>query len=308
MPQINKILHRIWYGSSLPARYKGFLLRLKTLNPDYSIWLHSDPGSMSKADYEVLQAFCQENKIELRNIREEVLEDSDLIQLELNKSLKRGTDYEKRLCYVRAADVTRLALLYQYGGIYTDTDIIPDQGFGRLEAPEGFLQTYYSGEGNKPYWKTKSGQAYVERVEYDFMASVPGTEFYKVALAIIRCNYQSLQESHDPESWLYSSNFFLVVKGTMSLTGLATLDAYNYLLQRKKIRRIEDTYCSVKPFYLDNKDGTWHPPRRERNFFDVSSAPIEKKLTAFQQLAKQKRQALFPFQELERESYHRSMP
>ena len=202
MPTIPKKLHRIWFGSHLPEKYQENLTQLKRLNPDYELILHSDPETMSKDEYQALTAYCKDKGITLLNVREEKIENLDLIIKELDGSKSRIFDYEKRLNYTRASDLARITIIYHYGGIYTDTEIFPVRGFGVLEAPAGFLQTYYL-KTEKPYIITPKGP-YVHCVEYDFMAGVKGAVFFAIASEVSKHDYRALSDSERPELWLYS--------------------------------------------------------------------------------------------------------
>ena len=290
--KINNILHRVWFGSALPEKYRDNLLLLKQKNPAYRVWLHSDPDTMAKKEWKSLQQFCSKNDIFLFNIRKEKLVNGDLIQQELENSKKRTTVFEKRLCYVRASDIARLAIIYQYGGIYTDTDLRPINGFGNLFAAEGFLQTYY-GKGEEG----KTSKTLVYDLAYDFMAGIPGAEFYRIALAVIRANYNVLKISPAPERWLYVPDIHLMEDAIVALTGGATHHAYNYLLQQNKIKSTAATYLDTSLMYKPNADRAWQPPTHAAtSIFSVVAESVQRDFDTFKAKAKETRFAQFPFQ------------
>lgn len=299
MPEIAKINHRIWFGSNLPEHYQGNLIALKELNPDYELCLHSDPESMTDEEWVALTAFCEKNTITLRSVREEQIPAKEHILKELDDSRNSELSIaKKRLAYVRASDITRMAVIYHYGGIYTDTDLLPKAGFGTLEASEGFLQTYYN-LTSPPYVETEKG-VFVKRVEYDFMAAVAGNRFYEVALGIIDIHYKALEPASN--LWRFADDNAIGSKGVYDLTGWATVHAYNHLLQNGGIADLKATYLDTSEFYKSQYDRSWQSASSANNlnslFFAQKTRQLaEDQLKADATRLKEKRFIAFPYDE-----------
>ncbi len=84
-PQIPKIIHQIWLGSSLPDKYKTWQQSWKECHPDweYKLWTDKD-----------IEEFGLVNKYW----------------------------YDKAVNYAQKADIARYEILYREGGLYVDTD------------------------------------------------------------------------------------------------------------------------------------------------------------------------------------------
>lgn len=96
---MEKIIHQIWVGPhQMPDREVGFVESMKTNNPDFEHILWTD-----------------------KNLPE--LHPSIMAKVEHFKQIK---------IYAFAADVLRVALVYEYGGIYADVDLMSIKGFGDL--------------------------------------------------------------------------------------------------------------------------------------------------------------------------------
>lgn len=83
---IPKIIHYCWFGGRIPAKFEKYIDQWRKKCPDYELKLwNEDSFDLNSAEY-------------------------------LKKAVKAG-----RWAFV--ADYARLAALYQYGGIYLDTDV-----------------------------------------------------------------------------------------------------------------------------------------------------------------------------------------
>lgn len=83
---IPKIIHYCWFGGNIPAKFEKYIAQWHEKCPDYELKLWNEHNfDLSSAEY-------------------------------LKKAVKAG-----RWAFV--ADYVRLAVLYEYGGIYLDTDV-----------------------------------------------------------------------------------------------------------------------------------------------------------------------------------------
>ncbi len=84
-PRIPKIIHIIWFGSPLPAKYNKFVASWKEHHPDWEVklWVDDDIGSFP---------------------------------LETGEKIFQATNFGQR------SDIFRYELLNYYGGLYVDTD------------------------------------------------------------------------------------------------------------------------------------------------------------------------------------------
>jgi len=84
-PKIPKIIHQIWLGSPLPEKFKFYAQTWQLFHPDwhYILWTDAD---IAKLNLENRQA------------------------------------YDKAINYAERSDIARYEILYQFGGLYVDTD------------------------------------------------------------------------------------------------------------------------------------------------------------------------------------------
>ena len=264
MFEIPKRLHRIWFGSDLPLDYRKNLVILKEKNPEYIVFLHSDSKTMEQEAWDSLTTFCLEHTITLSDIRNIRINNKDLIERELDDSLSRGSTYEKIQNYVRASDLARIAILVEWGEIYTDTEISPHTGFGTLYAQYGFLEAFYPGLWNSSYESIMSqstGQMcpVVIHIQYDFMAGIPQNELHKVAEKINRLDYEALTKTDCHKIFLYSLDRKIISDTNMSLTGSATKHAYNYLISQGLITNFEAVLLKTERYFNMTRAHSWCP-------------------------------------------------
>lgn len=237
--KIPKIAHRIWFGDPFPDKYKAYLCTLSQLNPDYQIKLWSDPETVSVESYIQLKTFCTTNNIVLCNIREHMtLTNFDLITQELNASNK--TETHKKLHYVRASDIARIAILLAEGGIYMDTDSEPLYAFPEFNAVYGVLLKWFGDRGKNigiNYFNVQEQHYnfdyYFSNIFYDFIASVPHHKLLTTAAKITCQDYKTYQTSAS-KAWESCDDPQLLLYGTIKLTGTALKWALNHLYQTEQ--------------------------------------------------------------------------
>ncbi len=105
--QIEKNIHFIWIGSLVKEKYARALLECRRINRDYAIFFWIDDHTLNNNIKLLLQIY----DIEIKHIHE--IQD-DYILHQLSKFDNYG--YK--------ADILRMHIVYEYGGIYTDIDSI----------------------------------------------------------------------------------------------------------------------------------------------------------------------------------------
>ena len=111
---IPKIIHYCWFGGNIPAKFEKYIDQWRKKCPDYELKLWN------------------ENSFDLSSVEY------------LKKAVKAG-----RWAFV--ADYVRLAALYQYGGIYLDTDVellgtfdsLLDQNLDLKRANKSMVQLFW---------------------------------------------------------------------------------------------------------------------------------------------------------------------
>src|SRR3990167_8518521 len=238
--RIPKIAHRIWFGDGFTPKYQKYMRLLATLNPDYTVKLWSDPGTMSETAYRFLQMFCKENHIELRNIREHnELINYDLIMEELDTAPQRFS--YRRLHYVRASDIARISILFEQGGIYTDADTKMTKPFQEFQAKYGVLLKLFGvSSENLCYnffeilFPPKVYHYFFTNIFYDSIACTPHHQLLEMTVAIIQRDYQTYHTSLHRE-WENCTDSNVLLYGTIKLTGTALKWALNYGHQSGKL-------------------------------------------------------------------------
>lgn len=259
---IPKIAHRIWFGDPFPEKYRGYIKSLSEVNPDYIIKLWSDPITMSDEGYANLNIFCMEHRIELCNIREHTdLDNYPIIIAELDASFNDRS--RRKLHYVRASDVARVAIKIKEGGVYTDTDSRTLAPFPHFSARHGFLLKNQQIDDESLCFfnvgKTaKRYQYYFPDVLYDFMACVPNHPLFKLAAQITTLDYRTYRASAF-RAWEKSSNTETLAYGTVRLTGTAIKRALNYSCQSGEFVFNDpmEFFLETDPFMQGDYDKSW---------------------------------------------------
>lgn len=94
-PGIPRIIHRIWFGSLLPHAYVEYGDMWRSLNPDWEVWDWGDDGTLKVLD------------LPAQDFRDRA------------KELCPGDHFRFK------ADILRLELLHEFGGLYVDMDVEP---------------------------------------------------------------------------------------------------------------------------------------------------------------------------------------
>lgn len=99
-PTIAKLIHFIWVGSEIPAKYvdnvKRFVLHNQPNGYSFYLWVDHDTPSIQG--------------VEIKNIRTLEIQNQTQFDQEINNGAK--------------ADILRYEIVYQYGGMYSDIDVI----------------------------------------------------------------------------------------------------------------------------------------------------------------------------------------
>lgn len=244
--------HRIWFGSFLPERYQQYLLNFKKHNPHFKIKLWTDYETISAEDYKNFEIFCSENNIALKNIREnKALINYDLITEELDSS-KIDTKFSK-IHYVRAADLSRVAILIAEGGLYTDTDTDTIDELCDIDMPLGFLIN--KAKRGKP---VNNNRLTYTSVGYDFMASFPNNEIMLLAAKISQLDYSSYHLNKDVR-WRGSKQHQVHWFSTVTLSGSSVLYALDFLIANNQVPadKIDSLFVDISPFCISFFDKSW---------------------------------------------------
>lgn len=277
---MKKILHFIWFGSCLPLQYQLNILSFQTFNPTYKIKLWIDPKALSPVDKSAMDTFSSLNSIPLCNIRDSVLLNQDLIIEELD-SAEADRKENARLHFVRASDLARIAILYDEGGIYLDTDTtciatIPQD----IQLKQGFLsQTTGINELNF----AENPDVLLEAIYYHFMVAEPHNQILELTAAISRVDYASYHASRHRQ-WESSLDRQTLMEGTVKLTGTALRWAFNYLLSNKQLvlESLDDIFLDAGVFSHSQFDKSWlqdfqpNPASVEQGSLDAFCNEIER--------------------------------
>lgn len=140
---IPKELHFIWLGSRVPDKYKNNLLTWLQQNPDYNVNLYIDSAALPIAtcteDLLDMKNFCKANRIALHDVAK-IPEFQEFVQLPWYNDWLIGED--KVFAY--AADTLRLEIIYRFGGVYSDIDMICEAPLGDLSNTYGFVGWKYN--------------------------------------------------------------------------------------------------------------------------------------------------------------------
>lgn len=201
--EIPKQLWLIWYGSVLRnTSIHPYVNRLKEwmeLNPDYKVFLVSDSDSMEPEEFLKMQTLCDDESINLKNLQDDEFSNLDLLTFIKNEI--------KHKMWGLASDITRMALLYKFGGIYVDCDI-PPICLKTIHAPLGvsFANYYFELQAS---WLNS----------IDFMISSPGHFLFKILLTYVATVINVVDSKEENKIWRESSSKAMVNKATMLLTG-----------------------------------------------------------------------------------------
>lgn len=103
-----KYMHRIWMGSEMPERYARYGELWEELNPDMTLW-----------------DWTEEEILDTAWVNTAVLQDL------YTKSQQPGADMVAY--YTHVADVVDYELVYRFGGIYVNCDLMPIKPLSSIE-------------------------------------------------------------------------------------------------------------------------------------------------------------------------------
>eukprot|EP00397_Hematodinium_sp_SG-2012_P053219 GEMP01063398.1.p1 GENE.GEMP01063398.1~~GEMP01063398.1.p1 ORF type:complete len:387 (+),score=74.37 GEMP01063398.1:111-1271(+) len=115
--EVPRIIHFIWIGSTLPAKYAVTVAAAMEKNPNFAVMLWLE-FPLKEAETEFLAgkaAGRPAGPVVAKLLDEEVFRAAAVLAEETNPGTK--------------TDVYRLELLYKYGGIYMDTDMLVQHGY-----------------------------------------------------------------------------------------------------------------------------------------------------------------------------------
>lgn len=249
---IISVLHRIWFGSSLPENYQEFVLNFKKHNPHFKIILWTDFDTITSEEYGNFRAFCNKHNITLENIREHKnICNYDLIIEELDAVKSDPKNF--RVHCVRASDLSRVAILIDQGGLYTDTDTDTYATLPEIDLPLGFLITKAS--RGKPVLNKRLNFA---AIGYDFIAALPQNNILILAAEISRLDYTVYHENKDTR-WQMSKQPHIHLASTTRLTGSSIFCALNYLLANNQLPedKIDSLFYSPETYMPSYYHKSW---------------------------------------------------
>lgn len=256
---IPKIAHRIWFGEPFIDKYKLYLQELASLNPDFVIKVWSDPEVVSQESYDELLSFCKIHHMELcpiRQHRELVNYESIIEELEASKN----TITHKKLHYVRASDIARIAVLFSEGGIYSDTDSKMLQPFPQalLDKKIAIKSIGPESKSNVIWVEGQQYQCFVQQMMYDFIAAEPNHPLLQLTTEINRLDYKTYHLSNNTQ-WQDSSDYHVLCWGTIRLTGTALKYAINFMHQSMQLNATDMNalFVDVDDFMQADYDKSW---------------------------------------------------
>jgi hypothetical protein len=198
--EIPKILHLIWFGD-LPDDLDCKIKLWKKHNPNFKIWLWTSEDfveNFNNIKYDFLET----------KLIEDSLEKNEIIKLWLAQSI----DKWGKMIYGAASDVTRLSIITQYGGHYTDLDNYP----GKIDDDWGMKYGFYILKNNRGHLLPA------------FIGGVKGNDFTSFAEdLIIKANYDLVLEDLNNDDKIKKWSFIAdIITRVFSIT-LKKLPDYN---------------------------------------------------------------------------------
>jgi hypothetical protein len=132
---ISNVAHFVWMGRKLPF-FAGLAIRSAALRGEFDVIIpyHTDP-----LDEEPRFAHV----FDLPRVERLLLDPEDLLAPLARPELATG--YRALAIPANRSDILRAALLYRFGGVYLDTDVIVLRGFGSVLGPSMLLGRNRSG-------------------------------------------------------------------------------------------------------------------------------------------------------------------
>lgn len=258
MKTILKQIHFIWFGSFPKSEALANIKNTIDTNPDHVCYLWSSPRTLSPVEWSVLEGWCRENLLVLRNVdeligsREELTNKGSIIDM-LGEGIKRknsdssGTPTSNKTSefWRAASDLLRIALLIKYAGFYIDVKTQITKPLSLIEAPFGFLMDFGKDASSL---NTKF---------HIFAANEPNLDIFVEAAKVQKKTLDIAQDGH---AWLWSdwlsrpSPFF-----TILLTGSPMGSALKIL--GYDIRSIPQIQFPTEYFTLLSERTCGMPPR-----------------------------------------------
>tara|TARA_B100001996_G_scaffold99790_1_gene74797 strand:- start:1306 stop:1845 length:540 start_codon:yes stop_codon:yes gene_type:complete len=122
-----KVIRKIWVGSDLPIRYRQYFKDALKQNPDYKGELWIDHSLLTDIEISALKKFARYKNIVIKDVWDDFFDPrcaqkNNIVytenELRFFFDSISGVDGQ----YCKAADIFRALLLYNFGGVYLDTD------------------------------------------------------------------------------------------------------------------------------------------------------------------------------------------
>jgi hypothetical protein len=180
---VPKVINFIWVGKPIPDKYEQNIKRWAELNPTYQFQLWVDSTLLK--DHRATPAQESQRFTSHKNIK--VI---DLVKDPLYQKMNNRRYFEDELSgqaknYAAASDILRVEILYQYGGIYFDTDTYPTADplpVAGLLAEHGILIAPFSRSGGLAWSNAVMAAAKKQHAGLKIMSD------------LISKNYQALYE------------------------------------------------------------------------------------------------------------------
>lgn len=135
-PEIPKIAHYVWLGGNLPDYARSNIISFAMDNPDWSVNVWTDNPAKLKGHL-VDQGLSSDAFLHFHvwDVKQAIETVPEHLRRDFSGVYAREVSGPYRN-YAAASDLLRLAILYQWGGLYMDTDVFvkPGESFGRVEA------------------------------------------------------------------------------------------------------------------------------------------------------------------------------
>jgi len=147
---LERVIHRIWLGGEMPAKYQAFGSLWEQLNTGWSVkdWTESELLAIKWDNQEVLEHLFY-----------------------------RDAEHRTTELFVQVADVLDYELIYRYGGVYVNVDIEPVK-------PLGYLRRFLAERDQA--WVSREDNAFVVNAA---MAGRAGHPFYKMVIDDLYVRY-----------------------------------------------------------------------------------------------------------------------
>ncbi|AHJ75198.2 RHS repeat-associated core domain-containing protein [Kosakonia sacchari] len=224
------VIHFAWEGKNIPTEALSNILFIKDFNPEFevNIWtsrpmsIHATLDKMQHSETSAYEKYLARNYAQTINIQ-----DTGTLYADLQKNHPQAKRlealYHREISgvyrnYAAASDITRAALMFEKGGIYMDTDVIPANDLDTLAEVIG-------GAEHEGFLHAKTPKGTSNAVLASIRHSKKSSEFLE---AIIKST-EALESIRPQASWttkrsLMDENALIGrLKGTMMTTGPSVL-------------------------------------------------------------------------------------